>query len=472
MSNTTVGSLKQYYVKKGGKLSDVENISTIPGMIDAITALPGGGGGASSLSDLTDTAISDPEVGDVLAWDGSKWGNAKNNPYFGKNVVHMGDSWVQSYNIAELAAEKVGYNVTNCGLQSTCITDKGNLLANSSYFSLIRLAKAIRDNDWTDQDAHMNERWNPQYTNLKDVDWSEVDVLILSYGTNDWLANAIPGDAYARDDKSICGALKTTIGIFAAINPNMEIIVTTPCYIPVYKNDTVIPAFVDKKAIYADIRNAIATAASKCGVKVIDEWALSGINEYNSSITMIPNDIHPTPAGQEKWATAFANAMINGYCGCVVLDTGIHYKLKNHTENLAMDDIIFSTHPATNASFVHQGHKYICTARDEQYSECVFYCSPNPTTIQSGTKLHVDAWCASTTADKHRLGVRLYDPANDVDVLDQYVEFSGSWTKQLNYTTSQDYTDVRVIFYIKNMTDFATSQALAFDVNCTITEPT
>ena len=43
MSNTTVGSLKQYYVKKGGKLSDVENISTIPGMIDAITALPGGG---------------------------------------------------------------------------------------------------------------------------------------------------------------------------------------------------------------------------------------------------------------------------------------------------------------------------------------------------------------------------------------------------------------------------------------------
>ena len=43
MSNTTVGSLKQYYVKKGGNLSDVENITTIPGMIDAITALPGGG---------------------------------------------------------------------------------------------------------------------------------------------------------------------------------------------------------------------------------------------------------------------------------------------------------------------------------------------------------------------------------------------------------------------------------------------
>lgn len=118
MSNTTVGSLKQYYVKMGGNLSDVENISTIPGMIDAITALPGGGGGASSLSDLTDTAISDPEVGDVMVFDGEKWENGvvntpKNNLFLiahrglatngipentvaaFKNAVESGYSWIE-----------------------------------------------------------------------------------------------------------------------------------------------------------------------------------------------------------------------------------------------------------------------------------------------------------------------------------------------------------------------------------------
>lgn len=45
---TTVESLKDYYVKKGGKLSDVAGLSTIPEMIDAITALPGGESGEST----------------------------------------------------------------------------------------------------------------------------------------------------------------------------------------------------------------------------------------------------------------------------------------------------------------------------------------------------------------------------------------------------------------------------------------
>lgn len=40
---TTVESLKDYYVKKGGKLSDVAGLSTIPEMIDAIATLPMGG---------------------------------------------------------------------------------------------------------------------------------------------------------------------------------------------------------------------------------------------------------------------------------------------------------------------------------------------------------------------------------------------------------------------------------------------
>lgn len=42
--NTTVQSLKEYYVAQGGELSDVQNITTIPDMISAITELVGAGG--------------------------------------------------------------------------------------------------------------------------------------------------------------------------------------------------------------------------------------------------------------------------------------------------------------------------------------------------------------------------------------------------------------------------------------------
>lgn len=43
--NSTVYELKQYYVAAGGEAETVENITTIPDMIAAITALGAGGGG-------------------------------------------------------------------------------------------------------------------------------------------------------------------------------------------------------------------------------------------------------------------------------------------------------------------------------------------------------------------------------------------------------------------------------------------
>lgn len=50
--NLTVDSLKALYVKLGGNASDVENISTIPEMIDALTAIieSGGGSGGSTIT--------------------------------------------------------------------------------------------------------------------------------------------------------------------------------------------------------------------------------------------------------------------------------------------------------------------------------------------------------------------------------------------------------------------------------------
>ena len=57
--NTTVESLKALYVTKGGNLSDVEGINTIPDMIDAIATLTedNTGGSVPISSDEVDTII-------------------------------------------------------------------------------------------------------------------------------------------------------------------------------------------------------------------------------------------------------------------------------------------------------------------------------------------------------------------------------------------------------------------------------
>lgn len=64
---TTVEALQDYYVEAGGQLADVADITTIPDMIDAITAL--GGGSGSSLP-----AVTSDDNGKLLtvvegAWD-------------------------------------------------------------------------------------------------------------------------------------------------------------------------------------------------------------------------------------------------------------------------------------------------------------------------------------------------------------------------------------------------------------------
>ena len=61
---TTVEALKDYYVEIGGTSTDVEDVVTIPDMIDAITAL----GGGSLLPDVTAD-----DNGDVLTVVEGEW---------------------------------------------------------------------------------------------------------------------------------------------------------------------------------------------------------------------------------------------------------------------------------------------------------------------------------------------------------------------------------------------------------------
>lgn len=67
---TTVEALQAYYVELGGTASDVEDITTIPDMIDAITAL--GGGSGSSLP-----AVTSDDNGKLLTVVEGAWAKAK-----------------------------------------------------------------------------------------------------------------------------------------------------------------------------------------------------------------------------------------------------------------------------------------------------------------------------------------------------------------------------------------------------------
>lgn len=86
---TTVEALQDYYVEAGGQLADVADITTIPDMIDAITAL--GGGSGSSLP-----AVTSDDNGKLLTVVDGAWDKAEAS----NNLVNIDATYTDSGTIS------------------------------------------------------------------------------------------------------------------------------------------------------------------------------------------------------------------------------------------------------------------------------------------------------------------------------------------------------------------------------------
>lgn len=388
--------------------------------------------------------------------------------YKGKNVVHMGDSWIHVYGLAEGVAENVGYTVTNCGFSATSISDYNEAVANARKLSLLNLAKAIQSNTWTDQDAISNaNNWSTQLAKLKAINWSNVDVLILSYGVNDEGAQNPIGDTSARDEESVCGALKSAISIFQSINPSMEIIVTTPCYRYRSADSEIIIALTERNLL-EDYRNAIGLTAKSCGVKLIDMRALSGINESNYTTTLRSDGLHPTDLGKTMWVDAFSQALENGYGGAFDISNDFSFE----PDNLCFDSEKLTKHKQWNATYTLDGIKYLCTARNRQYGDCVLGMA-HFDSLPIGTTISLSGYGRKIGTDLHRFGFDIKNQDKTSSLINKYRATFSDTDGAISYsfTTESEYTDCWVVFYVKNMTAWEDGKALVRDMTCTVELP-
>ena len=401
----------------------------------------------------------------------------KVEPYLGKKVVHMGDSWVELYNIADLSAQKLGYTVINMGFQATAITDVTKYTVNRSgadKFALVKLAQAIQSNDWTEQDDVVSTygytAWGTKIATLKALDWSTVDVLILSYGINDYGYQTIPGDIDARDSESVCGALKTAISILQGLNTNMEIVITTPCIRYQSPNSEQLQQLTGWMYSQGDYRNAIGLTAKEYGIKLVDMRAISGINESNQSITLLSDGLHPTVLGQQMWANAFAKSLECGYAGA--FDTNI-YNIKMDADNLCEDSEKYTYHQKWNASYVSEKVKYLCTRANQQYKSMVLG-QKHFDTLPTGSVLKFEGIGKKIGDTNQRVDIYVYDSTRETKLLEKTssaIKYTTETAFTYSWTTTEDYTDCWVVFSVKQMSTWANGKALVRDCKCTVTLP-
>ena len=273
-----------------------------------------------------------------------------------KNIVMMGDSIIDICGIPENVAKLSGANVYNVGFQGCLMQYKDNtVFEKTKEFSGYAISKSIAENNYSIQENAITNNSNlSMYSNklntLKNIDFSTVDIVTIAYGTNDFGFNGIVGDKDSEGYDSVAGAMKEIVKNLQSKNSNMEIIFFTP----IYRADK----FINNTNVLEDYVSIIKETSASLGIKVIDLFTCSGINEFNFN-TLLKNDkLHPNTVGSLMESTAIVKFAKSGYIG----KTSEEFQKSN---TIVIDNENLLKHHINNRSCLINNKKYLTHAKTE-----------------------------------------------------------------------------------------------------------
>lgn len=167
-------------------------------------------------------------------------------PLYGKTIVNFGDSIFGNFrdtntstdkSISKMIEEKTGAIVYNCGFGGCRMATHSNYW---DAFSMHSIADSIASETWTVQENALVSGASalPAYfvetvELLKTIDFSEVDIITIGYGTNDYAGNVfVHGTeaSFAEEWNYFKGALRYSIRTILNKYPHIKIVVISPCW--------------------------------------------------------------------------------------------------------------------------------------------------------------------------------------------------------------------------------------------------
>lgn len=230
-------------------------------------------------------------------------------PLVGKTIVGFGDSLFGQVRDETSALYQVGQitgaNVINVGFGGTSAAKVGS--GAFAQFSLPALMDAIISGTWTNQDSNVTAAtgWSEQLPKLKDINFSSVDIVILHYGTNDFMsAYALEGSAVT----SVCGGLRYSIDKLITKYPQIKVYVSLPCYR--YWGSAGAYVYPDtytntNGAKLTDFVEGIRKVAAEYNFPVIDGYHGLGVNKVNAA-HYLKDQTHHSVAGMKLFGEYIA----------------------------------------------------------------------------------------------------------------------------------------------------------------------
>lgn len=240
---------------------------------------------------------------------------------YGKKVVCLGDSLFGMHRGADSApafvAAETGATVYNVGFGGCRMSVHHS--TGYAAFSMWALAKAIAENDWTTQDAQASsgsDYFPDQLALLKSIDFNEVDIVVIHYGTNDFGAgNAISLDNTSDPDDytTLRGALRYSIDKLLGAYPHLRIYISLPVYRYWTADDgtvTYAETYVGKSGkTLPEFVEALRNTAMEYNLPVIDGYYGLGINKVNAA-TFLSDGTHHNAVGRERFGRYIGTHLI------------------------------------------------------------------------------------------------------------------------------------------------------------------
>jgi lysophospholipase L1-like esterase len=173
--------------------------------------------------------------------------------------------------------------IDNFALGGTGICDIHNGWSPSfEPFDFPALINAITSGNFTSQDAHIEDEEVPDYfatviEKLKTVDLSDYDIVILSYGANDYTGE--------MNEATIKSAIANAVNKLYALNENINIVFDLPHYrLWNTPDDYVDDAYTHRNSLnytLEDVINFFKEKLDTYGIAYIDNLKECNWNEYN-----------------------------------------------------------------------------------------------------------------------------------------------------------------------------------------------
>lgn len=242
-------------------------------------------------------------------------------PLAGKTIVNFGDSIFGNYltpnDISTEISNQTGAKVYNCAFGGCRMGKHSEYYDN---FSMYRLADAVASGDFTAQDNSISnvtiQHASTHLSALKSINFNEVDIVTIAYGTNDFTGgNVLDDEENKYNTDTFCGALRYSIETLLAAYPHLKIVVCSPTWRfwndngeYTYDSDT----HIINDCLLTDFVKATNDVCVEYKIPFIDNYYSLGFNKFTRTAYFSATDgTHPQLPGRKLMGQRIARKLIS-----------------------------------------------------------------------------------------------------------------------------------------------------------------